>query len=91
LPRGIAQDLLDHPKHLTCWCGTPFQKKAANQIHCSRKCGRLASVIRSLLPNMPPPAVKQERKTPPMPPVKWLEEGACLESKNSLGNVGLGG
>lgn len=91
MPRGIHQDLLDHPERLTCWCGTPFQKKSANQIHCSRKCGRLASVIRSLLPNVPPPAVKQERKSAASPPAGQLAEGAGLESKNNPGNMELGG
>ncbi len=90
LPRGIAQDLLDHPEILRCWCGATFQKKAANQIHCSGRCKRLASIIRSLLPNMPPPAIKREPKATPV--VRGGEEGnpTGLDSKNKLENAGQG-
>lgn len=62
LPRGVAQALIDSPVFLTCWCGKTFQQKAENQLHCSTHCRNLASILRKLMPKIPPSAAPQRPK-----------------------------
>ena len=65
MPRGVSQDLLDHPVVKTCWCGTQFQKKAHNQEHCCRRHRDLASILRGAMRLLPPPAVPQRKRELP--------------------------
>jgi hypothetical protein len=62
MPRGVAKALTDNPIRCRCWCGKSFEKKAENHLHCSKWCKNKASLARSLMPTMPPPASPPQRK-----------------------------